>query len=90
MTERVSRLEGIAEETRHRHAENHAEHQTLGEKIDRQGDAIRAEVRQGDAALDAKIDRLRADQNRQTCLLIGAMGAFAAIISALTAFLTRL
>ena len=71
LSDRVSKLEAIAEETRIRLAENHADHQTLraeilalGDKVDRQGEAHRAEIdRQGEAhraeirALSDKIDR---------------------------------
>ena len=134
VTERVSRLEGIAEDTRHRlddlsrgqtaldakidilRAESHAENQATNDKIDRLGETIRAEHRADYQALDAKIDTLRvethekidalraetlakidahhaetrseltqirSDQNRQTFLILGAMGALAAFISAL-------
>ena len=73
---RVGKLEAIAEETHLRLAENHAEHQTLSEKIDRQGESLRAEIRalsdkvdrQGEALSD-KVDRQgeahRAEINRQ-------------------------
>ena len=101
VVERVSRLEGIAEETRHRLDDLSRGQTTILEKIDRQGDAIRAEMRQGDdairaehradyQALDAKIDRLRADLNRQTYLIIGGFAALAAFMSALAALFTFL
>ena len=104
MTERVSRLEGIAEDTRHRlddlsrgqtaldakidilRAESHAENQATNDKIDRQGETIRAEHRADYLALDAKIDalrsevnRLRTDMYRQTFLLLGGIAALMAL-----------
>ena len=63
MSDRVSRLEAIAEETHLRLAENHADHQThraeilaLGEKVDRQGESLNAKI-------DTKVDTLRAEMN---------------------------
>ena len=75
MSDRVSRLEAIAEETHLRLAENHAEHQALSDKIDTlrvemhgKVDSLRVEMhdkidRQGES-LRSEINGLRAEVNR--------------------------
>ena len=80
---RVGKLEGIAVQVDQRLAEhtetlntmrreNHAEHQALNDKVDRQGEALRAEIgalgekvdRQGEA-YNAKIDTLRVEMHEK-------------------------
>ena len=85
LSDRVSRLEAIAEETHLRLAENHADHQSLraeilalSDKVDRQGEALNAKIdRLGEtlnAKIDAKIEALRAEMHRQTYMILGAFG----------------
>ena len=77
--ERVSRLEGIAEQVNLRLAESTEAINMLSVKVDQQGAAIRAEV----DTLRAEINRLRSDMHRQTFLLIGIIGGIAALTSIL-------
>ena len=88
MSDRVSRLEAIAEETHLRLAENHADHQALNakvdtlrtemhDKIDRQGESLRTEIN----GLRAEVNRLRTDMYRQTFLLFGMIGGLMALFT---------
>ena len=70
LTERVSRLEGVAEQVDQRLADHTA---TLN--------ALQAAVQSLRAEMHAEISRLRADMNRQTLITVGVLGGLMALFN---------
>ncbi|MCY4582621.1 MAG: hypothetical protein OXE50_07485 [Chloroflexi bacterium] len=90
VVERVSRLEGIAEQANLRlaensqainalRAENHTEHENLRAASHAEFQSLRAENRAEHQAIHERIDRLRAEMHRQTLIVVVALGGLMAL-----------
>ena len=92
LTDRVSKLEGAAEQVNHRLAENTAavntlrtenqiEHQAMRAENQAEHQASRAENRAEHQARHEETNRLRGDMNRQTLITVGVLGGLMALFN---------
>ena len=88
LTDRVSKLEGIAEQVNERLAENTQALNTLRTENQAEHQAMRAEnhaefqsLRAENQGLREEINRLRADMNRQMVIVIGVLGGLMALFN---------